>query len=550
MGKKLKVLWLTNIPSPYRVDFFNELGKYCDLTVLFEKRASGERNKSWENYTIENFKAVFLRGISVGVAESVCPGIIKYLDKNSYDRFFVTNYSDITGMLAIAIMKMRRIPYIIEGDGAFAGTGHGIKEKIKNRIISDAILCFSTAGEHDKYYSKYGAKEIRRYPFTSIKEKDLLKSLLISNEDKAIVRKQLRIFEKNVVLVYGDFWQSNLFKKNCEIIEKLVKGMSLNTGIYLIGERFCKEYVQWSGDNDNLHLVVNEDYYRLTKYYVAADALVILNNCDSMTSIIEQAIILRVPVIASLNLIKDNELNYNNVCSYLFDLDKVLIGDNTLKLLIKNETTNIKIDFKMLSKMTINGYSNTGQSIWGLRNIVRELRKEKLGITEKKVILSVGQFIYRKGYDILIDAAKQFDEDVGVYIVGGTPSSEYLKSAEGFPNIHFVEFKEKNELSDYYSAADLFILPTREDIWGLVINEAMAFMLPVITTNKCIAGLQLVSDNGYIVETEDAEAIVQKANIILNNPIKYSINSFKRIQSYTIEKMAKRHIEVLLDNEN
>jgi len=78
----------------------------------------------------------------------------------------------------------------------------------------------------------------------------------------------------------------------------------------------------------------------------------------------------------------------------------------------------------------------------------------------------------------------------------------------------------------------------------------MAFMLPVITTNKCIAGLQLVSDNGYIVETEDAEAIVQKANIILNNPIKYSINSFKRIQSYTIEKMAKRHIEVLLDNEN
>ena len=33
MKNRLKVLWLTNIPSPYRVDFFNEFGKYCDLTA-------------------------------------------------------------------------------------------------------------------------------------------------------------------------------------------------------------------------------------------------------------------------------------------------------------------------------------------------------------------------------------------------------------------------------------------------------------------------------------------------------------------------------------
>lgn len=37
-----KVLIITNIPSPYRVEFFNQLGKKCDLTVLFEKRQSDE----------------------------------------------------------------------------------------------------------------------------------------------------------------------------------------------------------------------------------------------------------------------------------------------------------------------------------------------------------------------------------------------------------------------------------------------------------------------------------------------------------------------------
>ena len=40
----MKVCYLTNIPSPYRVDYFNELGKYCELTVFFEKRRSNEIN--------------------------------------------------------------------------------------------------------------------------------------------------------------------------------------------------------------------------------------------------------------------------------------------------------------------------------------------------------------------------------------------------------------------------------------------------------------------------------------------------------------------------
>ena len=46
----MKILFLTNIPSPYRVDFFNELGKLAELTVLFETAASDERDSSWNCY--------------------------------------------------------------------------------------------------------------------------------------------------------------------------------------------------------------------------------------------------------------------------------------------------------------------------------------------------------------------------------------------------------------------------------------------------------------------------------------------------------------------
>ena len=57
------------------------------------------------------------------------------------------------------------------------------------------------------------------------------------------------------------------------------------------------------------------------------------------------------------------------------------------------------------------------------------------------MVLSVGQFIHRKGFDILLKAIEA-DENVGVYIVGGTPTKEYVSLCEnrGLNNVHFVEF--------------------------------------------------------------------------------------------------------------
>ena len=359
----MKVLWLTNIPSPYRVKFFNELGKYCDLTVLFEKKASDERDDSWRKFNSENFNAVYLKGKSVGVAEAFCPEIIKYLNR-TYDHIIVTNFSDPTGILAIAILKAKRIPYIIESDGGFPGSGRGIKEKIKKWLLSSAYLYFSTAEEHDKYYLTYGAKkeQIVRYPFTSLQESDVL-TAPISDEEKQALRK-------------------------------------------------------------------------------------------------------------------------------------------------------------------------------------------KLGIIEEKVILSVGQFIHRKGYDVLFDALSRIDKSVGCYIIGGKPTDEYLKmvSEKQLTNVHFIDFKLKDELNEYYRATDLFVLPTREDIWGLVVNEAMAQGQPVVTTNRCVAGLELIQDSicGQIVPIEDATALSNAIQYELDNlSEERTIQILNKIKQYTVEQMARVHIKYL-----
>lgn len=177
-----------------------------------------------------------------------------------------------------------------------------------------------------------------------------------------------------------------------------------------------------------------------------------------------------------------------------------------------------------------------------------EFRRE-LGMEEDKVILSIGQFIHRKGFDVLMKAAAQLAPDTGIYIVGGEPTEDYLNLCRelGLKNIHFEGFKKKETLVKYYQAADLFVLPTREDIWGLVVNEAMAFGLPVITTDRCVAGLELVEDGvtGYIVPVGDADALAEKMNTALSGQCeRMGAAALEKVRPYTIENMARVHQQI------
>lgn len=176
------------------------------------------------------------------------------------------------------------------------------------------------------------------------------------------------------------------------------------------------------------------------------------------------------------------------------------------------------------------------------------LRKE-LEIPEENMVLAIGQFIHRKGFDVLLRSAVSLDKNVGIYIVGGEATEEYRKMKEelGLENVHFLGFQKKDVLARFYKAADLFVLPTREDIWGLVINEAMAYGLPVITTDRCVAGLELVEDgvNGYIVPVEDENALAEKMCAALaSDRNAMGAASLEKIRPYTLENMAKVHGEI------
>ena len=110
-------------------------------------------------------------------------------------------------------------------------------------------------------------------------------------------------------------------------------------------------------------------------------------------------------------------------------------------------------------------------------------------------------------------------------------------------NIYFIDFSSKETLAKYYLVADLFVLATRGDTWGLVINEAMSKGLPIITTDKCVAGLELVENdiNGYIFPSESVDQLSKYIQDTIYDSEKCSRMgkaSLEKIKWYSYENMA------------
>lgn len=155
----------------------------------------------------------------------------------------------------------------------------------------------------------------------------------------------------------------------------------------------------------------------------------------------------------------------------------------------------------------------------------KSVYKNLLGLDKtKSYMISVGQFIPRKGFDLLLKCWKELEpKDWELLIIGGGYQKEeymdFIKNNK-IDNVRILEYVDKKKLEKYYLASSIFVLLTREDVWGLVINEAMNFGLPVITTNKCVAGNELIDDfkEGFITDINDITNIKEKMQLLMTSP--------------------------------
>lgn len=174
--------------------------------------------------------------------------------------------------------------------------------------------------------------------------------------------------------------------------------------------------------------------------------------------------------------------------------------------------------------------------------------RNKLGIdSTKKIVLAVGRFLPLKRFEDLIMAVKKCKTDCDLYILGGKPTKEYTELVGSNTNIHFIDFVLPSEVDEYYLASNLFVLPSETDVWGLVLNEAMAKGLPVIVSDSVVAGNSLIDKNGFVFKTYDVDELSKDIDICLENKnnIEMAKRSLEIIKDYTIEGMVERQLPII-----
>ncbi len=145
--------------------------------------------------------------------------------------------------------------------------------------------------------------------------------------------------------------------------------------------------------------------------------------------------------------------------------------------------------------------------------VSRQTIRDENGWRQRYLLLYVGRLVGLKRVDVLIEALRRLStkrSDIGLVIVGDGPERERLERlAQGMPNVYFAGFQDQSDLPKYYAVADIFVLPSEYEPWGLVVNEAMASGLPVIATGKVGAARDLIvgGENGYLVPENDPVAL-------------------------------------------
>ena len=134
------------------------------------------------------------------------------------------------------------------------------------------------------------------------------------------------------------------------------------------------------------------------------------------------------------------------------------------------------------------------------------------------VFVYVGRLWWGKGLPSLLAAFGEVQQrslrEVSLLLVGDGPDETALREActeRGLRNVVFAGFHQKAELPRFYAMADVFVFPTLGDPYGLVVDEAMACGLPVISTSAAGEISARIDDdvNGFIVPPEDSTALAR-----------------------------------------
>jgi D-inositol-3-phosphate glycosyltransferase len=199
-----------------------------------------------------------------------------------------------------------------------------------------------------------------------------------------------------------------------------------------------------------------------------------------------------------------------------------------------------------------------GVDIDRFRPLDKDEARRALGFEDAKIILFVGRIEPLKGVDILLNAAALLESDVecSVLIVGGDESSRArLAELQGLASdlgighrVAFVGAVDHDKLPLFYNAADVCVVPSHYESFGLVAVEAMACGVPVVASRVGgLTGTVKDGETGYLVPWLCPEPFAERIEMLLENEsLRRNLGEAARegVSRYRWENVAQRILEV------
>lgn len=193
------------------------------------------------------------------------------------------------------------------------------------------------------------------------------------------------------------------------------------------------------------------------------------------------------------------------------DIDKIFSLENKKNEFLRDLKN--KYDIEKNNKRII-AYSGRLIGLKRVEDIIKAI--SKLENKEKYLLLLIGDGEERKNIEEL---AKKLE--VEIVITG------------------FIENQDK--LFEHYYIPDVLVFPSENDVWGLVVNEAMAAGLPIISSNACGVSEDLVKNNinGFVYECGDTNELKECIDKVFDNLDIYKKNSKEMIKEWSFDNSAK-----------
>ncbi|MDD3149874.1 MAG: glycosyltransferase family 4 protein [Candidatus Gastranaerophilales bacterium] len=331
MKKQKKILFLTNIISPYMNDFFNTLVDYSDIDFEVCACSKIEPDREWDISFLKNtkykysiLKDIFMLKQPFRNRFAYIGGLSLLKKISEFDTIIFKGGTRFVGPLFVIISRLMKKKTVLWEQNSIETTNTTLKKFVKKLYINDSLFDnFIAYGSHVKEFIlklNPNAQNKVKLVFSAINNAKFKNRYLKLKPKRNLIRKKLKIEKnQNGILFVGRFVKEKNISSLIGVAYILKNRYDLNFRCFLVGNGVLKNQLQKQINNlklnDYINIIPFQQFEKLSMFYIGADLLVIPSTFDPWPIVTMEAMNFGLPIVASnkagvKDILKDGQNGY------------------------------------------------------------------------------------------------------------------------------------------------------------------------------------------------------------------------------------------------